>query len=529
MAPGRQDATGHQAAARASQVAPKVTPFRDAQKAPVRQAKPEAAADLLTVGRRIRHIRRERGVTLDSLGQFVGCTASHLSNIENGRREPKLSLLQSIADVLDVRLADLLSAEPPSRRAALEIELERVQQDASYATLDLPVVRPGRRLPIEALEAIVGLHAHLRRQATERLATPEEARRANVQLRRQMRERDNYYAEIEQAASPLLKAVGHRSGPLSHQAISRLAAHLGFTLQYVDDLPASARSVTDLRHRRIYLPQTDVIGSHDPRTVVLQTLGHFVLGHADPIGYGDFLRQRIEANYFAAAFLIPEDSAVEFLVAAKRDRAIAIEDLRDAFAVSYEMAAHRFTNLATRHLALPVHFMRLHESGTIYKAYENDGVCFPTDITGAIEGQAGCRAWAARTVFSSSDKFSMFTQYTDTPSGTYWCAAHVEGTASGEYAISVGTSYAHAKWFRGRDTTRRMTSTCPDPSCCRQPPDALAARWDGQAWPCARAHSHLLAVLPPGAFPGVDVPDLYRFLESHAIDREAVMEQHRQR
>jgi XRE family transcriptional regulator, fatty acid utilization regulator len=477
--------------------------------------------DLLTVGRRLRHLRRQRGLTLSSLGEQVGCTASHLSTIENGRREPKLGLLQALADALAVALSDLLTAEPPSRRAALEIELERFQRHPSYAALGMPLVRSGPRLPTDALESLVALHAQLRRQANERLATPEEARRANVELRRRMRARDNYYVEIEQAARPLLAAVGHRSGPLSHQMIARLAAHLGFVLQYVDDLPRSTRSVTDLRHRRIYLPQTDVIGSHDPRTVVLQTLGHFVLGHADPTSYADFLRQRVEANYLAAALLIPEDSAVQFLQGAKRERNIAIEDLRDTFAVSYETAAHRFCNLATRHLGLPVHFMRLHESGTIYKAYENDGVRFPTDVTGAIEGQSGCRAWAARTVFASSDKFTMFTQYTDTTSGTYWCAAHVEGTASGEHAISVGTSYEHAKWFRGRDTTRRMISTCPDPSCCRQPPPSLSARWDGQAWPCARAHSHLLAALPPGTFPGVDAPDLYSFLERHAASADA--------
>jgi hypothetical protein len=40
----------------------------------------------------------------------------------------------------------------------------------------------------------------------------------------------------------------------------------------------------------------------------------------------------------------------------------------------------------TRHLGLRVHFMRVHESGTIYTAYENDGVAFPTDPVGAIEG-----------------------------------------------------------------------------------------------------------------------------------------------
>jgi XRE family transcriptional regulator, fatty acid utilization regulator len=84
------------------------------------------------------------------------------------------------------------------------------------------------------------------------------------------------------------------------------------------------------------------------------------------------------------------------------------------------------------------------------------------------------------------------------------------------FSISLGVPYAHVKWFRGRETTARAKSLCPDPDCCRRPPAALAARWSRQAWPSTRAHSHLLAALPPGTFPGVDDTDVFRFLERHA-------------
>ena len=178
-----------------------------------------------------------------------------------------------------------------------------------------------------------------------------------------MRERDNYFAEIERPPAKVLRSVRHTTGPLSQRGILDIAAQLGFTLHYVTDLPGSTRSVTDLRNRRIYLPQVASGKGHDPRAVVLQTLGHFVLGHEDPADYGDFLRQRVEANYFAAALLMPEKFAVDFLREAKADRALAIDDFRDAFGVSYETAAHRFTNLATHHFGIPVHFTRVHESG----------------------------------------------------------------------------------------------------------------------------------------------------------------------
>lgn len=476
----------------------------------------EPSVDLVTLGQRLRHLRRTRGLTLEQLSAAVGRAPSQLSLIENGKREPKLSVLQSIASALGVPLQDLLRPEAPSRRAGLEIELARFQQSPGYAALGLPAVKAGRRLPADALESLIGLHRELSRVLTEQSATPEVARRANAQLRADMRQRDNYFAEIEAAAARVLQSVRHTTGPLSQRGILDIAAQIGFSLHYVNDLPASTRSVTDLKNRRIYLPQVASGKGHDPRAVVLQTLGHFVLGHEDPAGYGDFLRQRVEVNYFAAALLMPERFAVDFLAAAKADRALAIDDFRDAFGVSYETAAHRFTNLATHHFGIPVHFARVHESGIVYKAYENDNVRFPADVTGAIEGQPVCRKWASRTVFEADDPYSSFYQFTDTTAGTYWCTVHVESTRAGEFSVTVGTPYEHARWFRGGDVSGRTVSHCPDPDCCRRPPAHLVDRWSGNAWPSARVHSHLLAALPPGTFPGVDNRDVYDFLDRRA-------------
>ncbi|HTY70856.1 MAG TPA: helix-turn-helix domain-containing protein [Actinomycetes bacterium] len=473
------------------------------------------SGDLITLGRRVRHLRRARGLTLEQLAAEVQSSPSQLSLLENGRREPRLSLLQNLAAALGVSPAELLGPEPPSRRAALEIALERAQRGPAYAALGLPAVRPGARLPTDALEALVGLHAELARQAEERSATPEEARRANAELRLEMRARDNYFEELERAAADLC-AVAPWEGPLSQRALGEMAAHLGYSLVRVDDLPESTRSVVDLENRRVYLPQSPDSGGTDLRALALQALGHVVLGHTVPSDYAEFLRQRVETNYFSAAILVPERRALELLRRSAAAKDVAIEDLRDAFAVSYETAAHRFTNLATRHLGIPVHFMRVHESGTIYKAYENDGVHFPTDVTGAIEGQRACRQWTARQVFAQPDKSIAYAQYTDTPSGTYWCTALTEQTPAGEFSVSVGVPYAHVKWFRGRETTERAVSRCPDERCCRRAPEHLAARWSGRAWPSARIHSHLLAAMPPGTFPGVDDTEVYSFLESRA-------------
>ncbi|WP_434617254.1 helix-turn-helix domain-containing protein [Arthrobacter sp. A5] len=475
----------------------------------------EGELDIIALGRRVRHLRKKKSMTLDDLGAKVGTAPSQLSLIENGKREPKLTLLQHLAGALDVGMDQLLGAEPPSRRAALEIQLERAQRGPLYESLGLPKVRVSSRLSTEVLESLVGLQHELERRLDEQSATPEEARRANTELRAEMRAQNNYYPDIEREAQNLLQAVGHDRGPLSHHVAADIAEHLGFGLHYVGDLPHSTRSVTDLKNHRIYLTQGQR-SDHDPRSVLLQAVGHYVLGHTTPVDYADFLRQRVYTNYFAASLLMPERATVEYLKEAKAAKELAIEDIRDAFAVSYETAAHRFTNLATEHLGITCHFQKVHESGIIHKAYENDGVNFPADHTGAIEGQAVCRFWTSRAVFDIPDKFRAFNQYTDTAVGTYWCTARTERHSSGEYSLSIGVPYAHVKWFRGRDTTERSKSGCPDASCCRRPPAGLSAQWAGNAWPSTRANSHLLAAMPQGAFPGVDETEVYRFLQAHS-------------
>jgi XRE family transcriptional regulator, fatty acid utilization regulator len=473
--------------------------------------------DLDLFGQRLRHARRARGLTLAELGARVGRAPSVLSLLENGRREPKISLIEALAGALSVPAAELLRNEPPSRRAQLEIALAEAQRDPACADLGLPYLRAGARVPNDVLEHVVALHAELRRQRAKPTATPEEAREANADLRAMMRERGNYFAPIEEAAAEALTAAGYTGGALSQRLLLSVVSHHGFSVKYVHDLPRSARSVTDLRNRRIYLKQ-ESMGMHTPRTVLLQTLGHFVLGHSAPADFAGFLRQRVEANYFAAAVLVPEEPAARFLREARDAKSLSVEDLRDVFAVSYEMAAHRFTNLATHHLGLPCHFVKNDAGGIIYKAYENDGVVFPADEAGAIEGQRMCREWSGRQVFAAADRFSPLYQYSDTPSGTFWCVAFVDSGPERGFAITLGVPYEHSRWFRGRETIKRVTSECPDGECCQRPPARLAARWDGLAWPSARAHSHILSALPRGSFPGVDEADVYAFLDRHEQD-----------
>ena len=148
-----------------------------------------AQPDLLVLGRRLRHTRRSRGLTLADLAERTGRPAAYLSRLENGKVEPRLGVLSDLAEALGTTTADLLTNSPPDRRAELELELLRAQGHPAYRQLDLPVLKPSARLGDEVLEHLAGLG----RAVCERAAGPadatESARRANSELRHQMRDR----------------------------------------------------------------------------------------------------------------------------------------------------------------------------------------------------------------------------------------------------------------------------------------------------------------------------------------------------
>jgi transcriptional regulator with XRE-family HTH domain len=56
------------------------------------------------LGKRLRALRNEQGLTLAQLGQQVGLSASYLSQIERGVAMPSLSRLATIASTLDVEV-----------------------------------------------------------------------------------------------------------------------------------------------------------------------------------------------------------------------------------------------------------------------------------------------------------------------------------------------------------------------------------------------------------------------------------------
>ncbi len=185
------------------------------------------------IGRRIRERRLAQGLTLSDLAGRRGRAPSQVSLMENGRKELKLSELRQIASALATTVETLMNAEPPTRRAALEIALDRAQRGAVFSSLNLPSLAIRKTLSDDAMATILALHDEIQRLHFERAATPEIARRANTALRLDQRNRNNYFAHLEEIAKDLLALIDHHGGPLSQRSASELVNRLGFSLNYV--------------------------------------------------------------------------------------------------------------------------------------------------------------------------------------------------------------------------------------------------------------------------------------------------------
>lgn len=59
-------------------------------------------------GRRLRELREEHGWSQDYLAEVSGIGRTHISQLENGRREAGLRILETLAGVFNLTASELL-------------------------------------------------------------------------------------------------------------------------------------------------------------------------------------------------------------------------------------------------------------------------------------------------------------------------------------------------------------------------------------------------------------------------------------
>jgi len=76
---------------------------------------PCASPESADLGSRIKYYRKQKGLTQEGLAQAIGVTNFAVARYENGSREPRISTIVVIANVLGIRLVDLVGGNDNDR------------------------------------------------------------------------------------------------------------------------------------------------------------------------------------------------------------------------------------------------------------------------------------------------------------------------------------------------------------------------------------------------------------------------------
>ncbi len=63
-----------------------------------------------TLGRNIRHLRQERGLSQEDFAHLADMHVTYLRGVEGGRRNPTLKIIERVAKALGVEPSSLLEA-----------------------------------------------------------------------------------------------------------------------------------------------------------------------------------------------------------------------------------------------------------------------------------------------------------------------------------------------------------------------------------------------------------------------------------
>jgi predicted transcriptional regulator/DNA-binding XRE family transcriptional regulator len=399
------------------------------------------------IGRSVRRLRQERGMTQQALAVQLGISASYLNLIEHDQRGVTAALLIKVAETLRVDLTTLSG----TTERQLEVQLRETFADPLLGADAVPedeIAALAGGSPAAA-RAILALYRAWRvaREDSGGIALPSGRRilLPTEEARDLFNDHANHFPAIETAAEALLVELAATPSEANHAIAERLRRRHGLTVT-VGPLEGALRRY-DPQARSLHL--SDMV----PR----ESRGFYLAFQVALLEMRDTIEGIIEAatpssaeaaalirigllNYAAAALLMPYTA----YHAAARTLRHDVEALAARFGVSFEQACQRLSSLQRPGLrGVPFFFLRADPAGNISKRFSGAG--FPFARYGS-----SCPRWVVHTAFATPG--AMRVQVAQLPDGaTFLCFARsVTGAAShwGEpppvHVIAMGAAIAHA-------------------------------------------------------------------------------------
>jgi hypothetical protein len=429
------------------------------------------------IGRTVRRLRIERGLSQQALAAKLGISASYLNLIEHDQRAVTANILLKLATFLEV---DLAALSGNAERQA-ETQLREVFADPLLGAEPVPdedIAALATSAPAAA-RAVLALYRAWRvaRDESGGLALPSGRRilLPTEEVRDFFNERTNFFEPLERAAEILTAELAARPSETNHAIAERLRGRHGLSI-LVAPLDGARRRY-DPETRRLTLAETlpresrgfhlafqlALLESRDAVEHVIEVAGPSSTEAAQLLRIGLL-------NYVAAAVLMPYTPFHAAATALRHD----VEALAARFGVSFEQACQRLSSLQRpNQRGLPFFFLRVDPAGNVTKRFSAAG--FPFARFGG-----SCPRWVVHSALATPGTTRV--QVAQLQDGTtFLCFARAvigTGTPHGEpppvRIIAMGCDIAYAPqivYADGIDTTRAAIGIglscrlCDRPDC----------------------------------------------------------------
>lgn len=85
----------------------------------------------IILGKRIRRVRKQKGISLEKLAGCIGVSIAHMSNIENGKTKFSLQVLTNVAETLSVTPNVLLVGQVCVKGKTRGLIVQKIDQQLS--------------------------------------------------------------------------------------------------------------------------------------------------------------------------------------------------------------------------------------------------------------------------------------------------------------------------------------------------------------------------------------------------------------
>ena len=201
------------------------------------------------IGRTLRRLRQERGLTQQALAARLGISASYLNLIEHDQRTVTASLLIKLTETLQVDLTALSGIE----ERQLEVQLREVFADPLLGAETVPDTETASLVggSPAAARAVLALYRAWRvaREDAGGIALPSGRRilLPTEEARDVFNDRANHFPALEEAAEALGAELAVRPSEMNHAIAERLRRRHGLTVT-VGPLPGALRRYDPAAH-----------------------------------------------------------------------------------------------------------------------------------------------------------------------------------------------------------------------------------------------------------------------------------------